>query len=177
MFIILLIFIVVFIVTFVSVKNQKDKTSFWDSTYGEPSEEARRQYGGGIQYRPIVNPNPKKAEPTPVKEPEFMAFELKGTTLKDDGISRQTTLRRLKAKEAPFNTGATSIEFIQTTLDDGEVTVSVTGNGRILGTVPDARVDEFIDRIESNENYDVVYDVTGGGEKPYGCKITVTWED
>lgn len=173
MFIFILILLIVIASGIIAYSNKKNKTSFWDSTYGESTEEARKMYGGGIQCRPLINPN--AATPIEKKDPEYISFDLEGTELRNEDMSRQIILKKIKSKEDPFNTGSVLVEFDLKSED--LPAVIVTMNSIEVGTVPSSRVDEFIDVITKNENYEVQYDITGGGDCAFGCKITVTWEE
>ena len=105
---------------------------------------------------------------------ETTTFHIAGTTFKDGRLYRQSALRMLKFKDEPMD-GNILFEFEQYEYE-GKPAVKIIANGRILGTVPADIVDEFIDKMENTEDYDIDYMVIGGNGLSYGCIMTLTWK-
>lgn len=137
--------------------------------------ELRKQYDNS----PLLNP--PERQPNKVVEPKIEApqydittFHIAGVTFKDGRESRQTSLRMLKFKDYPMN-GAINFEFEQYDYE-GKPAVKIYANNRVLGNVPADIVDEFIEKITNANDYDIDYQVLGGGDLTYGCEMTFIWK-
>lgn len=161
---VLLIFIFVFIISFsVSYYMKKTKTT----------NVKKEEYKVNYKDHPFLDSFDNPSSP---KEPEYKTtiFNIAGVTFSDGNKKRQTALRMLKFKDAPMD-GAICFEFEQYEYE-GKAAVKIIANDRILGNVPAAIVDEFIEDITTHTDYDIDYHVSGGGEYPFGCSMTFTWK-
>lgn len=117
-------------------------------------------------------PKKKAAEAVPPESPyEFLKTKIAGVTFKDGRKSRQTILRRLYWKDAPFDT-----EEAEVTLERGEYegkpAFAVMLNGEKAGYVP-AENAQFVE-----DNFDRCDGVTHieaycGANDIYGAEITI----
>ena len=116
--------------------------------------------------------NTAAPESVPSESPyEFITTKIAGVTFKDGRKSRQTILRRLYWKDAPFDT-----EEAEVTLDRGEYegkpAFAVLLNGEKTGYIPAERV-QFLE-----DNFDRCDGVTHieaycGANDVYGAEITI----
>lgn len=132
--------------------------------------ELRKQYDNS----PLLNPPKKQLPKIEGSQYDITTFHIAGVTFKDGRESRQTSLRMLKFKDYPMN-GAINFEFEQYDYE-GKSAVKIIANNRILGNVPADIVDEFIEKITNANDYDIEYQVIGGGEVSFGCIMTFIWK-
>lgn len=126
--------------------------------------------------------NAPEEKPAPVVKPEIKdepkyettTFHVAGVTFKDGRESRQTSLRMLKFRDYPMNKSLL-FEFEQYEYE-GKPAVKILVNNRVIGNVPANIVDDFIDKITTFEDYEIYYEVIGGGSVSYGCIMTFTWK-
>ncbi len=122
---------------------------------------------------------PVSPQPVPAEKPkkEFYSFKLAGVTFNnDDGTSRQSVLRAINFKDAPFTNGA-ELELNSYTYD-GQPAYAVLANGKQLGNVPRDSVQFITDnfsRIEAITNISVYGGGRGSDGTPisYGAEITI----
>lgn len=103
-----------------------------------------------------------------------MDFNLAGVTFKDGQCKRQTAIKMLKFKDPPMD-GQILFEFEQYDYE-GKDACRVIANDRILGNVPADCVNEFIEGMTSHNDYDMEYQVVGGGpDMSYGLNMKFRW--
>ena len=111
------------------------------------------------------------------KQFEYLEIKVAGVTFKNDkGPTRQTLLKKIKERSAPFN------EYLEISINqydfEGELAYSICVNDRQIGNVPKSQVQYLHDNIErfvaiTGINVYGGYRDENGYFKSYGAVVTV----
>ena len=113
-----------------------------------------------------------------------ITFRVAGTSFRnEDGTARQDILRGLKFGDAPYSSGGDPDVDIEETTYDGELALSVSVNGFLIGFVPKSSISKVKAALDSFAWTADACRVIGGGTSStgeplsYGCEITLSWAD
>ncbi len=125
----------------------------------------------------VIQPATVSDTPDEPKPFEYLEIKVAGVTFKNDkGPTRQTLLKKIKQRSAPFD------EYLEISINqydfEGELAYSVCVNDRQIGNVPKSQVQYLHDNIErfvaiTGINVYGGYRDENGYFKSYGAAITV----
>lgn len=127
--------------------------------------------------RTTTPPSTVSDVPDVTKQFEYLEIKVAGVTFKNDkGPTRQTLLKKIKQRSAPFD------EYLEISLNqydfEGELAYSVCVNDRQIGSVPKSQVQYLHDNLErfvaiTGINIYGGYRDENGYFKSYGAAITI----
>lgn len=132
---------------------------------------------GGIVLILLDKKKPKSDSSEPVQNNSVHthSFTVAGVSFKnDDGMSRQSILRKMKFGDEPFVNPIISLKKYEF---NGETAIGVYADGTMIGNVPKGEVQKVLKMLDKNVFVDCA--VYGGGyaddgeKKNFGAKVTL----